>query len=109
MLLCVECDIYTGGIGETRKLPFYVGNWIKNRNQVNPKCNFLMNMTGLDVARSEIMGVIIQQAGLPFLGLGPKFKVTCLYFPPGQLFCSRVSAGPSWLVLMEICASNSPD
>lgn len=28
----VEYDIYTGGIKEKIKLPFYVRNWIKKRN-----------------------------------------------------------------------------
>lgn len=39
----VEYDIYTGGIKEKIKLPFYVRNWIKKRNHVNSECNFLMN------------------------------------------------------------------
>lgn len=43
-MLAAECDIYTVGIEGKIKLPFYVRNWIKNRNRVNPKCNFLMNM-----------------------------------------------------------------
>lgn len=39
----VEYDIYTGGIEKKIKLPFYERNWIKNRNHINPECNFLMN------------------------------------------------------------------
>lgn len=43
MSMPVLNDIYTGGIGEKIKLPFYERNWIKNRNHINPECNFLMN------------------------------------------------------------------
>lgn len=111
---CGMWYLYSGHWREDQ-IAFLYRNWIKEQESSKSKCNFLMNMNWWDVLRSKIMCVVIRaKAGIwHFFGLGIKFKVTCFYFPLGQLLQFSSENWPQlacfkwkymWIITIDSCA-----